>query len=115
MWTNSTICTRSSTSRSGYTLPTLDSAGAETGYTAARTQDQQSVLPPRVNEDGEPHKNERHPSDHRRTNDSPEDHARRVRSDGQEHHGPCASRLARAPERREANTRREGEPQSGPA
>ncbi len=65
------------------------------------------MVPPRVDENGERYDRERHPGDHRGTDDSSEDHARRVGSDGQHHHGPRTSRWARARERSQADARRE--------
>ena len=66
-----------------------------------------SVMPPRVDEDGESYAEERHERDQGVAQDSSEDHTRRVRSDGQHHYGPPASQWARARERREAGSWRQ--------
>jgi hypothetical protein len=72
------------------------------------------VVPPCVDEDGEGDDHKRRDGDHRVAQDSSEDHARRVCSDGHYHHGPRASRSARARERSEADARREWELSPGP-
>jgi len=58
-----------------------------------------------MDEDGGSYNHERLDGDPEFTQDSSEDQAHRVRSDGQQHHGPRASQWARARERRETLAR----------